>query len=342
MELESLMEETVVKLQDDFYSKKFYFSYSSLNKLMWNPAVFYQMYVLGNKEERTDAHLVQGKIIHALLLEEEKFNDQFVISPGKLPGDNIKIIVDRVYSHHVQIAKDGDTRTNLEEFDGAILDIMRDINYFQNLKTDIQRVEKVITLEATNYWAFLKIKGAKTLIDQETYDYCKSAVELIKTNKSICDLIGCNLNDFSNVEVFNEIPVQVDLVNKNFGVKGIIDNLVLDHDKKIIFVNDIKTTSKDLKDFPESVEFYSYWMQATIYLTMVSTIYKDLIDKGYQIKFHFVVIDRVFQTYAFPISSTTYSDWLERLFGVLDKAEWHYDNKSYELPYDFATGSVTL
>lgn len=342
MELESLMEETVVRLQDDFYSKKFYFSYSSLNKLMWNPAVFYQMYVLGNKEERTDAHLVQGKIIHALLLEEDKFNDQFVISPGKLPGDNIKIIVDRVYNHHVELAKDGDTRTNLEQFDGAILDVMKDINYFQNLKTDQQRVEKVITLEATNYWAFLKIKGAKTLIDQETYDYCKSAVELIKANKSISDLIGCNLNDFSNVEVHNEVPVQIDLVDKKFGLKGIIDNLVIDHDKKIIFVNDIKTTSKDLKDFPESVEFYSYWMQATIYLTMVTTIYKELIEKGYVVKFHFVVIDRVFQTYAFPISSNTYSDWFERLFMVIDKAGWHYDNKSYELPYDFATGKITL
>jgi hypothetical protein len=342
MELEALMEETVIKLQDDFYSKKFNFSYSSLNKLMWNPAVFYQMYVLGNKEERTDAHLVQGKIIHALLLEEEKFNDQFVISPGKLPGDNIKIIVDRVYNHHVEIAKDGDTRTNLEEFDGAILDVMKDINYFQNLLTDKQRVQKVVTLEATNYWAFLKIKGSKMLIDQETYDYCKSAVDLIKTNKLICELIGCDLNDFSNVEVQNELPLDIELANQPFGLKGIIDNLVIDHDKKTIFVNDIKTTSKDLKDFPETIEFYSYWMQAAIYVTMAATVYKELIEKGYTVKFHFVVIDRAFQTYAFPVSNSTLSNWANRLFEVIDKANWHYSNKSYELPYDFATGSVVL
>ena len=342
MELEALMEETVIKLQDDFYSKKFNFSYSSLNKLIWNPAVFYQMYVLGNKEERTDAHLVQGKIIHALLLEEEKFNDQFVISPGKLPGDNIKIIVDRVYNHHVELAKDGDTRTNLEEFDGAILDVMKDINYFQNLLTDKQRVQKVVTIEATNYWAFLKIKGSKTLIDQETYDYCKSAVDLIKTNKSICELIGCDLNDFSNVEVQNELPLDIELANQPFGLKGIIDNLVIDHDKKTIFVNDIKTTSKDLKDFPETIEFYSYWMQAAIYVTMAATVYKELIEKGYTVKFHFVVIDRAFQTYAFPVSSSTLSNWANRLFEVIDKANWHYSNKSYELPYDFATGSVVL
>ena len=247
-----------------------------------------------------------------------------------------------MYNHHVELAKDGDTRTNLEEFDGAILDVMKDINYFQNLLTDKQRVQKVVTLEATNYWAFLKIKGAKTLIDQETYDYCKSAVELIKTNKSICELIGCNLNDFSNVEVYNELPLQVDLVNKNFGVKGIIDNLVLDHDKKIIFVNDIKTTSKDLKDFPETIEFYSYWMQAAAYITMAVSVYKELIDKGYTIKFHFVVIDKAFQTYAFPVSNTTINKWGNRFLEVMDKASWHYDNKSYELPYDFATGNVTL
>ena len=72
MNLEEMMQDTAEVLEKSFYDKKFYFSYSSLNKLMWNPAVFYQLYVLGMKEERTDAHLVQGKIVHALLLEEDK------------------------------------------------------------------------------------------------------------------------------------------------------------------------------------------------------------------------------------------------------------------------------
>ena len=75
MELENIMEESVKVMENDFYSKKFYFSYSSLNKLLWNPVVFHSMYILGIKEERVDQHLVQGKIIHALLLEEENFND---------------------------------------------------------------------------------------------------------------------------------------------------------------------------------------------------------------------------------------------------------------------------
>ena len=50
----------------------------------------------------------------------------------------------------------------------------------------------------------------------------------------------------------------------------------------------------------------------------------------------------MYQTYAFPVSENTLKIWLNRLTDAMNKAEWHYVNKSYDLPYDFATGSVTL
>lgn len=338
MELEALMQESVEHLQKEFYGKKFYFSYSSLSKLLWNPAVFYQMYVLGLKEERMESHLVQGKVIHALLLEEEKFNEQFIISPTTLPTGNLRTVVDRVW----QLRPVGDEREKLEEYQDTILDIMKDMNYHQSLKTDQQRLDKVLTGEAFNYWAFLQMKGDKTLVDQETVDFCRSAVELIKTNQQLCSLIGCNVTEFDNKEVFNEMPLQVEINNRTFGLKGIIDNLVIDHDQKTIFVNDIKTTSKDLKDFPETVDFYNYWLQAVIYVTMASIRYAQLIEQGYQLKFHFVVIDRAFQTYAFPVTEGTLKVWLDKLNEVIETADWHYTNRSYELPYQFAKGLVAL
>ena len=342
MNLEEIMQDTTEVLEKSFYDKKFYFSYSSLNKLMWNPAVFYQLYVLGMKEERTDAHLVQGKIVHALLLEEDKFNDQFIISPGKLPGDSVKTVIDRVFNHYAEVSANGDLRTKLEDFDQAVLDVMKDMNYHQSLKTDQQRLDKIISTETINYWDFLKTKGNKTLIDQDTYDFCKNAVDLIKTDKSLCDLIGCNLTDFDNKEVYNELLLSVEYGDQPFGLKGIIDNLVVDHDKKIIFVNDIKTTSKDLKDFKETIEFYSYWLQAVMYCTLTSIKFKDLLESGYNFKFHFVVIDRSFQTYSFYVSEPTLNSWLDRMNKVLEAAKWHYVNKNYTLPYEFATGSVVL
>ena len=342
MELENIMEESIQIMEKDFYNKPFNFSYSSLNKLMWNPQAFYQMYVLGNREEKTESYLVNGKIIHALLLEEDKFHDQFIVSPANLPTGSTRSVVDRVFYHAQELQANGDARTEFTEFSDAVLDVLKDINLHQSLKTDQQRIDKMYTPDAMNYWDFLKAKGNKTLIDQENYDFCKTGVDLIKMNKQICDLIGCNITDFSNKEVFNEIPVDVQMNDKPFGLKGIVDNLVIDHDKKIIYVNDIKTTSKDLKDFPESIEFYNYWLQAAIYCTMIGIKFINLIDGGYQFKFHFVVIDRAYQVYPFPVSDNTLNNWFSKMTDVLQKAHWHYENKSYELPYDFAIGKVVL
>lgn len=342
MELESIMQESVEVLEKDFYSKKFYYSYSSLNKLIWNPQVFYQMYVLGLKEERLEQHLLQGKLIHLLLLEPEQFNEEFMMTPGSLPTGNLRTVIDRVFHHHIELARNGDDRTELAQFDGAILDVMKDMNYFQNLKTDQQRLDKIITPEAISYWQFLHTKGDKTLVDPDTLKFCQDAVEIIKTNEQVCNLIGCNVTEFDNKEVINEQDILIDLPNRAYGLKGIIDNLVIDHDSKTIFVNDIKTTSKDLKDFPETIEFYSYWLQAVIYMIMVSTAYANLLNSGYQVKFHFVVIDRTFQSYAFPVSEQTLNKWLDRFNECIGKAEWHYQNRSYELPYEFAKGLVVL
>lgn len=342
MELEDLMNESIERLEEDFYSKKFYFSYSSLNKLLWSPAVFHQLYILGLKEEKQEAHLVHGKIIHGLLLEPEKFNEQFIISPDSLPTGNPRMVIDRVFAHHIELAKNGDSRTKLTEFLDAIIDVMKDMNYHQNLKTDNQRLDKIISPESISYWEFLKSKGNKTLIDQQSYDFCNNAVEMIKTNKDICTLLGCNLSEFENKEVFNELELKMDIPNKIFGLKGIVDNLVIDHDKKILYINDVKTTSKDLKDFPETVEFYSYWMQAVIYSILVSLKYTNLILQGYKIEFSFIVIDKMFQVYPFKVKDSTLKEWLNKFEDVLFKAEWHYTNKNYELPYEFAIGSVVL
>jgi hypothetical protein len=342
MELEQIMMESIELMETNFYAKPFKFSYSSLNKLLWNPQAFYQMYVLGNREEKTESYLVNGKIIHALLLEEDKFNDQFIISPTNLPTGNTRSIIDSVYRHATELQANGDDRVFLIDFPNAVLDVLKDINLHQALKTDQQRLDKIFTPDAISYWEFLKSKGNKTLIDQETYDFCKTGVDLIKLNKEVATLLGSNATEFSNTEVFNEIPLEVNINDKPFGLKGIIDNIVVNHDEKIIYINDLKTTSKELKDFSESVDFYNYWMQAAIYATMVAIKFIQLIDSGYQIKVHFVVIDKNYQVYPFLVTDKTLHSWFDKLGVVLEKAKWHYTNKSYDLPYDFAKGNVTL
>lgn len=332
------MQESIDHLEQEFYDNKFYFSYSSISKLLYSPAVFYQIYILGHKEERTEKHLIEGSIIHCLLLDEQNFDNQFIVSPANLPKDKLKQLVDTVYyknQSHLSL----DSSLDFDQFEQTILDTMAELNYFQALKTDQQRIDKVVTAETKSYWNFLKKKGDKDLIDEDTLKYCKDSVEIIKMTPDIMNLLGMN---GGNIEVFNELYFQSDLKNLPFGLKGILDNLVIDHDKKIIFINDFKTSSKSLKEFPETVEYYNYWMQALIYMMIISEKYMHLLDQGYDIRFHFIVIDRFFNVYAFPVSAQTRIQWLTRFNNTLEIVKYHYENKRYELPHEFDTGSVIL
>ena len=107
----------------------------------------------------------------------------------------------------------------------------------------------------------------------------------------------------------------------DFGLKGIIDNVVIDPKNEIVFINDLKTTNKNLQDFPETVEYYRYWMQAVIYKKLVQqTIWEkedlnslrqyDVYD--YKFIITFVVVDKFNQVYPFQVSQNTLNDRYNR------------------------------
>ena len=85
---------------EKFYSETFYFSYSSINKLLFSPRWFYDHYILKMKEDSTDTHLVAGRVTHCLLLEPDNFDKQFVILPGKIPTDSNRVIIDHIFNNN--------------------------------------------------------------------------------------------------------------------------------------------------------------------------------------------------------------------------------------------------
>jgi hypothetical protein len=338
--LDELIEETIAILEGSFYKDKFHFSYSSISKLLYSPNVFYQLYILGHRDRKTEKHLVEGSIIHCLLLEPESFDKDYMVSPATLPTGKSKQLVDLVYYKSKSMLE---LNPDLEfsDLDDNILLSLTEIGYYQNIKSDIDRLAKVCTSETKNYFEFLKKKGNKELVDEETVRYCQSAVDVIQNNTPIMNLIGRRMNK-TGLHVHDEIALQCELDGKTYGLRGILDNLVIDNVAKKITINDFKTSSKDLKDFINTIEFYGYWMQAAIYLIMVGKQYIDLLEQGYELEFNFVVIDKYFNVYAFPVSPITQHLWMQRFQEVLTIVDYHYDNNRYELPYEFDMGNVIL
>ena len=328
-----------------FEDKRFYFSYSSLNKLLYCPEMFYKEYILGEKDLKDETYFTEGKLIHCLLLEPKNFEKQYIVMTGKMPSDNTKTVVERVYAHHFELRENGTQKGNvLSDYQDAVIDVLRDINKHQTLKTDEQRFAKIYTADANIYWDFLDKANGKTVVDAEMYEKCKSIVEKVRSIKEISDLLKLNADGewWGTEDVYNEHPLEMKLTKFSFGLKGIVDNFVVDPVNKNIRINDFKTSSKTLADFPETVKFYKYNLQAAIYNLLVSNFYSDLIKQGYKVEFRFIVIDKHQQVYPFKVSEETMKQWTKDLLAVLAVADYHYTKKDYSLPYDFIKGNIVL
>ena len=327
------------KLEDIFKERvesgEFKFSYSSLNRLIYSPQLFYKDYILKDKELRTDKHLVKGKLIHLMLLQPENFDKEFILVPARVPSDALRKVLKNI-SLYTDIIKLNDIE------DKIILDCLKEANLYQSLKEDEKRLAKVQTLDNEEYFKFMSTSD-KDIVDQITFDDCFESVELLKDNKSVMKLLETSTTDFEmdSIEVHNESMLECELNDYKFGLKGIVDRYVIDHDKKDITVIDLKTTGKTISDFPETVEFYNYWMQAAIYINLIIKNVEEN-TKDYKINFNFVVIDKYNQIYSFPVSKESITKWGLGLKGILDMANHHYEKNRYDLPYEFLDKVVSL
>ena len=323
---------------DRFYRQKFYFSYSGINKLLFSPVMFYNHYVLNQREDGTDAHLVGGRVLHCLLFEPDKYDEHFLSLPGKIPTDNQKKIIDNIFKYHLTV---GNNTLNLSDYSQDILTQLLTANLYQTLKTDQQRLDKILTPENTEYFEFLKLSLDKAIVDQPTLDGCKVAVEVLKNNSNVRALLQLDRDEEDkSIEAYNELFVKADVDNLPFGFHGVLDNVVVDHNTKTIFINDLKTLGKSIQDFPDSVEYYRYWVQAVIYVLLAKE--KFSITDDWNVQVTFIVIDKYNQVYPYQVSSETLAKWTESFQDIVQKIKWHYNNKRYDLPYELALGNVKL
>jgi hypothetical protein len=325
--------ETIL-LEDKFYAQKYYISYSAMSKLMYSPYLFYKHYVLGQKDDEQSAGTLAGKVIHSLLLDADNFKEHFILLPGNLPSDNPKKIIEMVFQHHSTQEVQSETATLLDYKD-YILSALVEMNLYQSLKTDEQRVAKISTPAHEEYFSFLIKKQGKDIVDIPTFEECSQIVELLKNHPEVTTLLG-GTPDQESYQKINEYAVQIEEVEGlPFGLKGILDNMVMDVENKYVRINDLKKTSKTLSEFPETIEFYNYWLQAALYVIMVKHILKsnDFDPEEWNIEFNFIVVDKYKQIYPFKVSTTTMAQWIEKTNQWLSIAKWHYDTRRFDLPY---------
>jgi hypothetical protein len=331
-----------LRLEEEFFSQAFLMSYSGLNKLAYSPGAFYQHYILKQKSDPIEKSMIEGKAIHCLLLTPDIFEEQFIIMPEDIPSDNPKRVLDRVYEHVTNVYTDFHSDMEIGEviahsgFRNSIIDILVDENLYQTLKTDEQRLDKMLTERNLSYFIYLLRSGDRIVIDQQTYDFASRAVQSCKENEHLKMQLGMD-HYFVPGNVHNELPLASFPDKYRFGLKGIIDNLVIDHESKVIRINDVKKSSKPLSSFHESIDYYKYWIQAAIYKQLVENQKDGFLAVPYPVEFRFVVIDPYMQVGIIKISDDTMQRWEEQTHDLLMVAQGHFDSRNFSLPLNFLT-----
>lgn len=332
----------MTEIEKEFYEKEFNFSYSSLNKLLFSPKLFYKEYILKDKEHKLDSHLIEGKLLHCLLFERENLHKKFKVVPSKAPSDNLKKVFFKLYDKLKAIDK-ADLELLSDQIKPYILQTLSEENLYQSLKEDDSRLAKVQLKEFVEYWNFIA-NTRVDVIDEKMLEKAEQRLEIIKENEQVKKILDVKGSDFDldPVQTFSELYLKSPLNNFKFGLHGYIDHMIIDSNKKVVNIYDFKTTGKSLSDFAETVDFYNYWMQAAVYTVLVLNYLKDNNMTDYNIKFNFIVIDNYDQVYSFEVQEKTLGNWLNELREILNVANYHYLNNNYQLPYQFLKEQVVL
>lgn len=325
--------------EEEFYNGDYKFSYSSLNKLLFSPKLFYKDYILKERELKTDKHLIEGKLLHLMLLQPDKLHDEFSIVPNKIPSDNVRKVLKTLSNRFY----DPNAFIKLKDLDNEIIKVLEENNLYQSFKDDLKKLSKIQTKENEEYYKFLCENQKKDIIDNDMLVKATERVKQIKSNKNVMSLLEDKVTDFEldPLESYNEKYLECELNDYVFGLKGYVDRYIIDHESKEITIIDFKTTSKGLDKFAETVDYYNYWMQAVIYITLViKSSKKDITN--YKINFNFVVVDNYDQVYVFDVSNNTLQNWYQGFTKILEEANYHYIKRDYSLPYEFANNNVIL
>jgi len=347
------MEEYRKEKIKEFKEKKFYFSFSSLSKLLRDPKQFHKEYIMNEWEVMDDKYLKEGEILHCLVLEPENFDEKFVVM-GKVIGGGMKIIIDDLFDiHGKQYLKDNPNQIpTLSNFKKEIINLMVKHDLYQSLTDALRkdkagnmltgndkRLEKAMTQETENYFRVLIEGEKKRIVDIEMVMKTKAKADAILADAKAMKLLT---GESQKVDVRKEMKLQTELTGYPFGLKGILDCVKIDYEEETIYISDIKTTSATLKDWIESVEKYLYWLQAIIYKELILSLVPKDNTRPWKLKINFIVVDGKNAVYCFPVSTESLIRWEKRTKGVLDIGKYHYENQSYNLPYEFELGLVEL
>lgn len=324
------LQETSLNLPEKEYHEYPCLSFSALQK--FDREGYESLNTLFDQESTPS--LTFGSLVDCLITQNRtEFNERFAIADLPALSETMQTIVNHLLSERQE-----------KQFalipDNVLVDAANIYEYYKKWK-DETRVNK-IRESCSAYYNFLKANEGKQLIAKTDYEDAQKAVETLKSS----NLTGPYFRENTEFDVLERI-YQLQLISEEplsgIKFKGMLDLVIIDHDHKVIYPCDLKTT-KSIYSFEESFYKYRYYLQASMYVTLLrDTIAKSCPElQEYMIApYRFIAIDRnAFQPIVFEWLVT---DKVTDKFGqsrktwqeLLVELDWALKNKDKQVPMNW-------
>ena len=241
-----------------------------------------------SKDKEDTVFMRFGSLIDCLLTEPSEFKNKYSVSSVELPSDSIKNIVTRTFEE-IKFGKEVSPFLELEDFSNKIKEHANYEQYGQSWKEETV-IKKVVEAGSDYFQSLVKSIG-KQIVSPEDYDQALACVDTLKTNQFTSQYFSDTLPE--GIDRLWQVPV----VWESYGVtcKGVIDLIIIDHIKKVIYIIDLKTTGKSVYTFEHSYLKFRYYLQGAMYYQGVlhGINLADFKAEGYKIRLPlFVVLEQ--------------------------------------------------
>lgn len=267
----------------EYYSLKGFTSISRLKLLDprhgGSPQKYKQGFDFGYNES-----LLLGSAVHAAILQPDDFE---ISDYQNKPAGKLGFFVEKVYENR---------KSGMKIVD-SIEKASIDANYYAGKLT--KKILRNAMKLGLDY--YLRLSNGefnpengkeKFVLSKKLYDSAHACINSINRNGAIQRILSQNL--FEPKEFYNEIALFSDIevvfpdgVSTIIRFKGKLDSVVWDPEKKILYLNDIKTTSKGLSYFMGYIyndvpydgvfEHRSYYTQLYIYSVLLQMYFQKIL-----------------------------------------------------------------
>lgn len=253
------------KETQDYYNN-LALSQSELKLLLDDPKKFKEFkdrQAQGIQENSEDTkYFLLGSAVDCMLTSTDFLEEFHVSSLENRPSDNVRNIINSVFSMAIQKGNDRE----FINFKSEILEACNNFEYYPNWK-DETRINKI--LENYQYWNDLVLSEGKKVLSAEEYLTVRNIVASIKNHKFTREYFR---KAGSELEIVYQLPIFFN--HKTLDCKALLDIVIFNHSDKTIQPIDIKTTSGRTVHFPTSFRKYRYDIQAAWY-TLALEYYKN-------------------------------------------------------------------